>query len=125
MGRVKARTAEPVDRIRLTILDPPSRTPLIEDAAKVRTGETQVDLRAAPFDEQIRPLTGAVDRLAADQRLRVRLRSLSPATLAALQLTGERFQVIRNEPGDVELLVWRGYTKEQRRSYLRQAVDGR
>ena len=116
---------EETDRVRRRILSPALRSQLIADAARRRAKEAVLDLREASFNEQIGPVTGAVDQLEPEARLRVRVRSLSPATLAALQLTGERYQIVRDEPGDAEFLVWREYTPEQRRRYFRQAVDGR
>ncbi len=116
---------EETDRVRRRTLAPAVRSQLIADAARTRANEAVLDLREASFNEQIGPLTGAVDRLEPEGRLRVRVRSLSPATLAALQLTGERYQIVRNDPADAEFLVWREYTPEQRRRYFRQAVDGR
>lgn len=115
------------DRIRLSQLEPPCRCrePLVDEAAKTRPREVLLDVSALDHHAQRGPVFRAVDRLGAGERLRVKAASVSWPLLALLQTQGERFQLLRRTPGDVEFLVWRHYDADERRGYLRQAVDGR
>lgn len=110
-----ATTKEPPSRIRLSVLEPPSpcREPLMDEAVRDRD-EIAVDVRGLDDESAIAAIRKAVDRLAQDERLRVQARSAAPALLAAVQMTGERFQTIGRHPGGVELLVWRFYSADER-----------
>jgi hypothetical protein len=122
MATTKARP----DRIRLSVLEPPCRCrePMMDEAARDRE-EIPMDVRALPGEEAIGLVLQAVDQLGEKERLRVHTRSLSPAMLAGIQMTGDRFQIIRRGRDGAELLVWRFYSADERRRYLHQAVDGR
>src|SRR5690606_28500671 len=123
----KKAVSETPDRIRLSQLEPPCRCrePLVDEAAKARPREVLLDVSTLDHHAQRGPVFRAVDRLGPGERLRVKAASVSWPLLALLQTQGERFQLLRRTPGDVEFLVWRHYDAAQRRGYLRQAVDGR
>lgn len=114
---------ETADRIRLSVLEPPCRCrePLLDEGAKRRT-EIELDMRNVDFQAQLGPVLQAVDALGDDERLRVRAKSMSWPLMAALQSAGERYQIVRREVGDVEFLVWRFYSEDERERYLRQWV---
>ena len=121
-----ATTKDQPDRIRLSVLEPPCRCrePLIDEAVRDRD-VIAVDMRGLEGESAIGALRKAVDRLTEDDCLRVNARSAAPAMLAAVQMTGERFQIVGRNPDGVELLVWRFYSADERKRYLHQAVDGR
>ena len=121
-----ATTTDRPDRIRLSVLEPPCRCsePLMDEAVRDRD-EVAVDVRGLDGESAIGVVRKAVDRLTEHERLRVHARSAAPAMLAAIQMTGERFQIVGRNPDGVELLVWRFYSADERRRYLHQSVDGR
>ena len=84
-----------------------------------------LDLTQVPFTEQAAPVLRAASRAEVGEHLRVSVQQISWSVMAALNIDGLSYRILKQEPGRTEFVVWRKLTDEQRRSYLRDRLRPR
>lgn len=112
------------ERIRLSVLEPPCRCrePILAPEVKGRR-EIMLDVRDRDFNSERAIVLQAVDALHDDAYLRVTASAMPWPLLASLQSSGERYQILEYGEPDVEFIVWRFLTADQRRTYLHGRME--